>query len=72
MPSNVRAMYSVYMTRMQGKGHPGQPSHFSKKKLPWVGFEPTTLYVLGERFANCANRADQLVASESGYTKQGN
>ena len=25
---------------------------FSKKKLPWVGFEPTTLRVLGECSTN--------------------
>ena len=29
--------------------HPEQLSLFSKKKLLWVGFEPTTLRVLGER-----------------------
>ena len=27
-------------------------SLFSKKKLPWVGFEPTTLRILGERSTN--------------------
>ena len=37
----------------QGKYiHPEQLSLFSKKKLPWVGFEPTTLRVLGERSTN--------------------
>ena len=40
----------TYMAIKQGKDiHPGQLSLFSKKKLPWVGFEPTTLCVLGER-----------------------
>ena len=37
----------------QGKYiHPEQLSLFSKKKLPWMGFEPTTLRVLGERYSN--------------------
>ena len=38
----------------------GQLSLFSKKKLPWVGFELTTLCVLGERSTNSATRAAQL------------
>ena len=34
--------------------------YFSKKKLPWVGFEPKVLCVLGERSTNLATRAAQL------------
>ena len=38
----------MYMTSKQRQDiHPGQLSLFSKKKLPWVRFEPTTLHVLG-------------------------
>ena len=41
----------VHDKSKQGKYiHPEQLSLFSKKKLPWVGFEPTTLRVLGERY----------------------
>ena len=40
-------------TCVKGKDiHPGQLSLFSKKKLPWVGFKPTTVRVLGKRFTN--------------------
>ena len=40
----------VHDKSKQGKYiHPEQLSLFSKKKLPWVGFEPTTLRILGER-----------------------
>ena len=44
------AVAYVHDKSKQGKYiHPEQLSLFSKKKLPWVGFEPTTLRVLGER-----------------------
>ena len=42
----------------------------SKKKLPWVGFKPTTLRVLGERSTNWATRActcDMCIPSVGGW-----
>ena len=47
---SAQRQFDVRDKSKQGKYiHPEQLSLFSKKKLPWVGFEPTTLRVLGER-----------------------
>ena len=42
----------VYITKAKQGIHPGQLSLLSKKKLPRVGYEPTTLRVLGEHSTN--------------------
>ena len=42
-----------------------QGSYFSKKKLPWVGFEPTTVRLLGVALTNWATEAAQLAGLES-------
>ena len=43
----------IYMINQSKYVHPEQLSLFSKKKLPWVGFEPTTLRILDERSTMC-------------------
>ena len=42
-----------------------QDSYFSKRKLPRVGFEPTTVQLLGVALTNLATEAAQLAGLES-------
>ena len=49
IPQHTHEMYMYMYMINQSKANIYTQNSFLKKKLPWVGFEPTTLRVLGER-----------------------